>query len=434
MRKLSLVVPVLDDAGALAHNLPLLSRLRSRGHELIVVDGGSRDGSADVGRLYADQILPSPRGRAVQMNVGAAAAQGDALLFVHADCALPEDADAIVDAALEKAAWGRFDVRLVGRSPWLPWIARTMNLRSRLTGIATGDQALFVRRDVFEATGGFAPLPLMEDVELCKRILEDVGRPACVRERVDVSGRRWDRDGALCTVLSMASLRVDWWRGFDAAELHERYYGRSPARKPALLVFAKPIVPGRVKTRLAAEIGTQAAAEVYARLVRRTLDTAVRARRAGVVSRVELWVDPEGEPGVLGEWAHAHRIEVHAQQGADLGARMHHALATSLAHGTPAMVVGTDVPGYDVPYLAAAVAALQRHDAVVGPAEDGGYVLLGLARDLDVFSGIAWSTPGVLAATRAKLRALQASSSDLASLWDVDTVDDLRRLQAQFGS
>ena len=223
MPPLSIVMPVLDEAAAIVQTLAALAPLRERGVEVIVVDGGSRDGTPALASPLADAVVASPRGRARQMNAGAARARGAVLLFLHADTQLPEGADAEVAAAIGAGAhWGRFDVRIAGR-PWmLRVVSRAMNLRSRLTGIATGDQAIFVRRDLFERIGGYADQPLMEDVELCRR-LRRAGRPACLRQRVTTSGRRWETRGVWRTIVLMWSLRWRYWRGESPQSLARAY-------------------------------------------------------------------------------------------------------------------------------------------------------------------------------------------------------------------
>ncbi len=221
--RLSIVMPVLNEAASLGATLQPLQALRARGHELIVVDGGSQDHSVALARPLADQVVASPRGRARQMNAGAAQARHDTLLFLHADSTLPEAADAAIAGALQRGArWGRFDVRIHGRSAWLPVVAWFMNRRSRLTGIATGDQALFVQRALFQQLGGFPEQPLMEDVELSRR-LRRVQRPACLRACVRTSGRRWDERGAWRTIVLMWRLRWLYWRGTPAEQLARAY-------------------------------------------------------------------------------------------------------------------------------------------------------------------------------------------------------------------
>jgi rSAM/selenodomain-associated transferase 2 len=221
---LAIVIPVLNEAARLPTLLAALQLLRARGAELIVADGGSRDCSRELSAPLADRVIDAPRGRARQMNAGAAVARGDVLLFLHADTTLPEDADRLIERALATgAAWGRFDVRIDGRSRWLPVVGFLMNLRSRWTGIATGDQAMFIRREVFEHLGRFPDQPLMEDIELCKRLLAAGHRPACLRERVSTSGRRWDERGPLRTIVLMWCLRWRYWRGASAQSIWEAY-------------------------------------------------------------------------------------------------------------------------------------------------------------------------------------------------------------------
>jgi rSAM/selenodomain-associated transferase 2 len=217
---LSIVMPVLNEA---QHIAAALQPLRMNGVEIVVADGGSNDGTPALAAPLADRVIAAPRGRAQQMNAGAAVARGDALLFLHADTRLPANAPALIEHALQHHAWGRFDVAIEGRSHWLPAVAAMMNLRSRLTGIATGDQALFVTRAAFAAAGGYPEQPLMEDIELSKR-LKRIGPPACLRETATTSGRRWDRHGAWRTILLMWRLRFDYWRGVPASQLVDRYY------------------------------------------------------------------------------------------------------------------------------------------------------------------------------------------------------------------
>ncbi len=215
---LAVVVPALNEAATIADTLRALQPLRARGAEIVVVDGGSDDGTAARAAPWADRVIAAPRGRALQMNAGAAAARAARLVFLHADTLLPPDADALVHAALERGPWGRFDVRIDGAPRLLRVVAVLMNLRSRLSGIATGDQAIFVRREAFDAVGGFPAQPLMEDVELSRR-LRRLARPACLREPVRTSGRRWESRGVWRTIVLMWSLRWRYWRGVPAEVL-----------------------------------------------------------------------------------------------------------------------------------------------------------------------------------------------------------------------
>ena len=224
--RLSVVLPVLNEAAGLGAALQALAALRARGTELIVADGGSRDHSAALAQAGGAQLVNAPRGRALQMNAGAAQAHGEVLLllFLHADTQLPADADVLIREALASGSrvWGRFDVSITGRPAMLKLIAALMNLRSRLTGIATGDQAMFMTRAAFEAVGGFPAQPLMEDIEMSRRLLK-LSRPACLRTKVQTSGRRWENRGVWRTVLLMWRLRWAYWRGAAPERLAELY-------------------------------------------------------------------------------------------------------------------------------------------------------------------------------------------------------------------
>ncbi len=222
MCRLTIVVPVLNEAVILVDALTALAPLRARGAEVIVVDGGSNDGSPDLARPLADRVVAAPRGRGAPLNAGAALGAGDALLFLHADTALPPNADRLIAAAVMHRAWGRFDLRIAGRHPLLTVIARMINWRSRLTGIATGDQAIFVTRAAFMAVGGFPDLPLMEDIAVSRR-LRRLCRPYCIGAPVVTSGRRWEHHGVLRTILLMWRLRLAYYLGVEPARLARRY-------------------------------------------------------------------------------------------------------------------------------------------------------------------------------------------------------------------
>lgn len=219
--RLSIIVAALNEAPGIRAALEALAPLRRRGHEVILVDGGSGDGTAEAAAGLCDRVIASPRGRAVQMNAGAAQAGGEAFIFLHADTRLPPQADALVSGALADYLWGRFDVEIEGRHRLLRLVACAMNLRSRITGIATGDQALFVRREAFE---GFPEIPLMEDIAFSRR-MKRRGAPACLRTPVRTSGRRWESRGVVRTIVLMWRLRLLYFVG-AAPERLARLYDR----------------------------------------------------------------------------------------------------------------------------------------------------------------------------------------------------------------
>ena len=227
MPKLSLILPTLDEAAGIGAALEAVQPLRRRGVEILVVDGGSADRTAAIASPLSDAVIMAPRGRAAQMNAGAARARGDVLLFLHADTRLPPDADRLILDGLAASGrlWGRFDVAIASAHPLLRLAAGLMNRRSRLTGIATGDQAIFVRRCVFQSCGGYPKLPLMEDIAI-SGALKRVGRPLCLPHRVLTSARRWETRGVVRTILLMWRLRLAYFLGADPARLAERYgYG-----------------------------------------------------------------------------------------------------------------------------------------------------------------------------------------------------------------
>jgi rSAM/selenodomain-associated transferase 2 len=223
---LSIVIPALNEAAGIEATLQALQPLRLRGVELVLADGGSSDSTPTLAQPWVDAVVDAPRGRALQMNAGAARARASVLLFLHADTRLPPLADVLVLQAVQRsdkgACWGRFDVRIEGR-PWmLRVVAVLMNLRSRASGIATGDQAIFITRGAFERVGGFPEQALMEDIEISRR-LKRLGRPACLRARVCTSGRRWEQRGVWRTIVLMWRLRWRYWRGESPARLAEAY-------------------------------------------------------------------------------------------------------------------------------------------------------------------------------------------------------------------
>ncbi len=220
--RLSIIIPAIDESESLAATLPGLASLRRAGHEVVVVDGGSRDDTTTRARPLADRVLTTGRGRARQMNAGAAAAAGDVLVFLHADSVLPANAAEAIANALTISCWGRFDVRLRAHEWPFRVIETFMNVRSRATGIATGDQAIFVSRAVFRRVGGYPNIPLMEDVAICRR-LKAVARPTCLRERVVTSARRWRRNGIVRTVVLMWRLRLAFALGADPHRLARLY-------------------------------------------------------------------------------------------------------------------------------------------------------------------------------------------------------------------
>jgi rSAM/selenodomain-associated transferase 2 len=222
--RLSIIIPVLDEAVSIEVRLAALTGLRRAGCEVIVVDGGSSDDTCETAAPLCDLLIRSERGRATQMNAGAARARTGLLLFLHADTALPNGALDAIEAATRgtSLAWGRFDVSLDSPRRVLRLVAAMMNLRSRISGIATGDQALFMTREAYQQVNGFAPIALMEDVDISRR-LKRLARPCCLHLKVTTSARRWESRGVWRTIFLMWQLRLEFFLGASPDVLARRY-------------------------------------------------------------------------------------------------------------------------------------------------------------------------------------------------------------------
>ncbi len=222
--RISIIIPVRNEADNIGRLLCALQAYRDRGHEVIVVDGGSEDDTVVIAKALADTVIQTSAGRSHQMNTGSADAKGEVLWFLHADSELPEQADELIINAVTMgtSTWGRFDVRLSGKQKLLRVVEKMMNLRSRLTGIATGDQGIFISRKLFEQVGGYPDQLLMEDIALCKE-LKKYQSPVTLREKMVTSSRRWEKNGVVRTILLMWILRAAYYFGVPADKLALRY-------------------------------------------------------------------------------------------------------------------------------------------------------------------------------------------------------------------
>ena len=223
--RISIVIPVLNEAAFLDTTLRVLQPLRERGHEVLVVDGGSRDSTMTIARKHADRVLMSGPGRALQMNTGADNSAHPILLFLHADTELPANADELIHAALsaQSSIWGHFDIRLTGRRKIFRVLERGINLRTAVSGVATGDQAIFVTKRFFERVGYYDGLPLLEDVALSKKLLR-FGWPQRVKTPVLTSSRKWEKHGVVRTVFLWWRIRIAYFLGVHPDVIMQRYY------------------------------------------------------------------------------------------------------------------------------------------------------------------------------------------------------------------
>lgn len=221
---ISIIIPVLNEAEGIEFLLQKLQVHRNVGHEIIVVDGGSQDQTISRSRTYADHVIQTEKGRGLQMNKGAAIARGEILLFLHADTQLPSIELCLLSQELNasKKNWGRFDVKLSENRIIFKMIASLMNLRSRFSSIATGDQAIFVRKKFFMRLNGFADIVLMEDIEFCKRA-KRLSKPLCLKVKVTTSSRRWQQTGVWRTIILMWQLRFAYYFGVQPETLKQYY-------------------------------------------------------------------------------------------------------------------------------------------------------------------------------------------------------------------
>ena len=389
------------------------------------MDGGSSDGTLALARRAGARTVRCPAGRGSQLRAGAAAATGRWLFFVHADCRLHDEARQSLQAFLEAADEGdfaHFDFAL-DRSDWIHrFIEFGQDLRERWAGLVYGDQGLVVSRALYDAVGGHPDWPLMEDVEVVDRLAAR-GRRVALPAPLVTSARRYDREGGLRRWMRNVALMTLFRLGVPPGRLVRWYAPHAPERRPVVGVFAKAPTPGRVKTRLAADVGDHRAVEIYRSMGRAIVD----ALRGGPYQLV-VFGDPPDEDSLEGirSWLGGDGLQVRPQADGDLGRRMDAALRNALEEADAALLVGADIPDIDQGTVLDALARLTDHDVVLGPAADGGYYLVGLSAPRpELFVDMPWSTPDVLPETlrRAKAGGLRVALLD--EMTDVDTVDDL---------
>ncbi|HEX4916723.1 MAG TPA: TIGR04283 family arsenosugar biosynthesis glycosyltransferase [Limnobacter sp.] len=435
----SIVVPVFNEVPSLsdhafASRMLALHALLRPCDELVLVDGGSSDASwptllalSQHPRILAIQ---SAKGRALQMNAGATRANSEVLVFLHADTVLGEQAWLCLLGKIHAHAgaplWGRFDVRIEGQSKWLPVVAWFMNHRSSLSKICTGDQALFVTRRLFESVGGFPQQPLMEDVEICKRLKRVASAQfLAIRSPIMTSGRRWDVHGAWATICLMWRFRYLYWRGVPAQALARQY---ADTRKKAALtvaLFAKYPEPGRVKTRLQPLLGGAQSAKFARYLLLSTLD---KLQAENTV----LWTD--GGDDVTWTTLLGHRAVPRMQQPqGHLGIRMQTAVKTHLQHSEVVVLLGPDAVQFTQADLEALVRAAMQAGIAFVPALDGGYVALACTRCIpEIFTAqIAWGSATVAQQTQQALAMQGVQAQWLPPQLDIDEPQDYQRAMVQ---
>ena len=430
---LGVVIPTLDEACHLPALLEDLAKL-TISTRVAVSDGGSRDDTVRLAREAGALCVSSLPGRAVQLNAGARALDTPWLLFLHADSRLPAPSRAAVAEWLRSdpdssALYFRF--ALEGEGWFWRFIELGQWIRERVSGLVYGDQGLLVAREAFDAIGGYPELPLMEDVEIVRRLRRAVGLTR-LKAPLLTSPRAYDRYGRWrgwlrnTATISLYLAGIDphrlarWYpRGRHSTEdqvgLNDSFDGR------ALMVFAKAPRPGSVKTRLAADIGDDEAASVYRILGRQVLDQV----RDGSY-RTVVYYAPPGAGSSVREWLGDAGVEYRPQNGDGLGERLEHAFAEAFKASQRVCVIGTDAPGVDQKRVEQAFDSLDASDVVFGPTSDGGYYLLGLNRPQpELFRGVPWSTNQVFAASFERASSLGLHPTTLPALSDIDTLEDL---------
>lgn len=436
---LAIVIPTLDEAERLPR---LLSDLEALGADVVVVDGGSADGTPDIARRLGARVLTSPPGRARQLAMGAASTDADWLFFVHADSRLAPAAVDALKAFLATAApndFAHFRFALDGSGRFHRMIEFGQRLRERWLQLPYGDQGMAVSRTLFDSVSGYPAWPIMEDVGLLEKLARR-GRRVVLPEQLRTSARRYDREGGILAWLRNLTLITLFCFGVPASKLARWYAPHRPSDTPTkatgqddealqpterhtVVLFAKAPTPGRVKTRLAVDVGAETAVRIYRSLGRSTVD----GLRGGPY-RLIVYVDPPGPEtaAAMDEWLGQDGIEYRPQREGDLGARMAQAFDECLEEADKVCVVGTDIPGIDRETVRQAFDTLVDAGVVLGPATDGGYYLVAMShRHPELFTNIRWSTPAVLQTTVARAAEAGLQVALLDPKTDVDTLADV---------
>lgn len=428
------MIPALDEASTLTGLLADLSKL-ALAHQVVVVDGGSRDDTVAVARAGDALVLRAPTGRARQMNAGAAFIRARWLLFLHADTRLDAGArDAVRrHVARDEPIAAHFRLALGHPHFWYRLLEAGQRVRERLFGLAYGDQGLLLPRELFFQAGPFPDEPVMEDVILALR-LRRARRLMRLPAVATTSARRYEEEGKVRAFLRNARSISRFMAGAPPSALAPDYAPRrrrtvsalpsSQQQSAALLVFAKSPRPGAVKTRLAAAVGPDDAAEAYRRMGRM-----IAVQLADAPAEMAVCFDPPDAEAEMRKWLDPLPSRYLPQGDGDLGERMSRMVGRALTgpdRANRAVVVGTDAPAVDAAVVARALNALDSADVVLGPSTDGGYYLIGLnAPYPDLFRSIPWSTSSVRAATAARAREQGLEVTYLEMQADVDTLADL---------
>lgn len=432
---ISIIVPVLNEYRALKQLIPqFISLADSNQLDLIICDGGS----SDLSHAYIRQCqskcqskqhpsitfnwISSGLGRAKQMNAGAKQARFEQLIFVHADTQLPFNWPSLIKGK----QWGRFNVRLSGHHWMLRIIEKMINWRSCLSQVATGDQAIFVQKSLFEQVGSYPDLALMEDIALSK-LLRAQYPIFCVKTPLISSSRRWENQGVFKTIGLMWQLRYAYFRGVNATQLVQHYYPQyqTPKKTVLIQVFSKLPIEGFVKTRLIPKLGARAATNIHRYLLKHSLNVVKQSQMDN-----ELWLAQEKDHTLRNstEFLSTEFLSTQTllQQGDNLGDRMGLAIKSGLKRYSNVILIGSDCLDLRPELLSASLQALNHVDIVLTPVADGGFISIACrVFDAQIFDRVAWGTSTALADVIKNLKRLFLSYLLLQAVRDIDTFEDV---------
>ncbi len=426
----SVIIPAFNEALIIADCIGAVrGAAKNYSVEIIVADGGSSDRTREIAAESGARIVSGTKGRGYQLNAGAHAAGGDIFVFLHADTRLPPDTFDHLSEEFNKenVQIGTFRLRFDIKHWILSWYVFCSRLDSVLTRF--GDHCLAVRREFFYRIAGYPHWPLFEEIYFMQKA-RTLTKIHLFVPSVTTSGRRFLQNGIVRQYFFDALILARYLLGASPYKLAAEYDRRDKRSHTALMIFARYPHPGKVKTRLAKETGPEYAALFYRSTLKNTLHAAVTAAVPGKV--IYLFVAEEADIAKMRRWGGNH-IHYFTQQGRNLGERMLNAFQTVFGHrARQAIILGTDIPDLSDKIIQRAEEELKDHDAVIGPAADGGYYLLGIKKfERTLFTAMDWwSTPEVFTRTIARMRDLKLQVAILPTLRDIDTIDDLKAWQS----
>ena len=429
MTKISVIIPVFKEEDRINATIGSLVKMKGdHSIEIIAVDGDPNGSTVQCINHPTVITMTTPKGRAMQMNKGAAKASGDILLFLHADTILPETGFDKIKAVMETGKYvaGAFNYDIDSANLFLRFIYYTSYLRSKTSRIAYGDQAIFIRRDYFEKIGGYPEIPIMEEVELMKKIKKNKDKIYILKDGVKTTASRYEEEGIIYGWLRNHRMRILYFFGVPPHRL-VKYYPDTRSKKQnkcGLVLFLKYPQKGTVKTRLAKRIGDTLTLRLYECFIRDMLDKSI-----ALPYDLHIFVASPDKVAAMYQWL-GRDLPVHGQKGRNLGERMKQTFEKMFQLGYESCVLmGSDFPDLPASVVTGAFAGLETSEAVIAPAVDGGYYLIGFQRlhfCESVFQNVAWSTERVFQQTMDIFKQEKIRVKILRKWWDVDDFDELK--------